>query len=100
MSQRIGLAVGIIVGLGGVAFAGLVWSFTPVSVAHLEQMSPQQRRAYLQNRETSDVVNYYCGDQPLTPEVVADVEYSLREDHGVGSCGGEDGTLKTVTSAS
>ncbi len=99
MNQRILAVAGVIVGLGSMAVAGMVWSFIPVSVAKLEQMSSQQRRAYLQKRETSDVVGYYCGNQPLPPAVEADVEYSLREDHGVGSCS-SDGISRTVPSAS
>ena len=58
----------------------------PKSLAALEAMDREERRAYLARRETSEVVGYYCGETRLPPAVERDVAKSLRDEHGVTSC--------------
>ncbi|MEM9617098.1 MAG: hypothetical protein AAF936_03980 [Pseudomonadota bacterium] len=72
---------GFIVFLGALA----IWSAQPKSVLALERMSSEHRLTYLQNREASDLIGYYCGDKQLSHALEQDIEQVLR-DHGVLSC--------------
>lgn len=77
----------------------VVFAMQPKSIAALEVMTSEERLAYLQNRETSDVVSYYCGDDLLPRAVERDIEKSLRDGHGVSRCAGADGVSRIVPEA-
>lgn len=70
----------------------------PKPMSAIKAMTTEQRLAYFQSGETSDIVGYYCSDIKMSVQVERDLEQSLRGHHGVTQCSSVKGNVKRIPS--
>lgn len=75
-----------------------VFRMQPKPMSAIEAMTTEQRLAYFQTREASDVVGYYCSEINMSAQVERDLEESLRGHHGVTQCLSVKGNVKRIPS--
>ncbi|MEX6632700.1 hypothetical protein [Hyphococcus lacteus] len=79
-------------------FGFAMFRMQPKPMSAIEAMTTEQRLAYFQSRETSDIVGYYCSGMKMSAQVERDLEQSLRRHHGVTQCSSANGNVRRIPS--